>query len=173
MELHARRWSGQHTSTIFSSCPAARAFYAEAVMRLAERGWAELATLELDGRLLAFSLCFLHDRTLYYYLPAFDPEYARYGPSTALLTYLIEAAFERGLRELDFMLGEEPYKKQWASGARGTSRLLIAAPGPTGLAALSAMYVYLAARERARGSALLRRVRRHGLTRLLARGPTA
>lgn len=169
VEVHARRWRGQHTSTRFSSSSATQTFYLAAARRMAERGWLDLCTLELDGRLLAFCLGFVRDTKYYYYLPAFDPEYARFAPSTALLAHLIEMAYSRGLRELDFMLGDELYKQQWASGQRSTTRLVVAAPGPRGALALSAFQVYLGARERARRSPVVQRARRYGLGWLRAR----
>lgn len=166
VEIHARRWRDQHTSTLFSRSEAAQRFYAEAAGRLAGRGWLNLAALELDGRLLAFALCLLQQDKLYYYLPAFDPEFARFAPSTTLLAHLIEWAYARGLREVDFMLGEESYKEQWASGSRGTRRLVLAAPGSRGRLALEAFHSLLAARQQARQSETLRSVRRHSLGRV-------
>jgi CelD/BcsL family acetyltransferase involved in cellulose biosynthesis len=166
--LHARRWQDQYTSTLFSRSAAARRFYAEAAARLAGRGWLELATLEQGDRLLAFALCFLHQDRLYYYLPAFDPDYARFAPSTSLLAHLIESSYARGLAELDFMLGDEVYKAQWASGSRGTLRLLVAAPGARGRLAIETCARALAAREQARRSTVLQRLRRHGLGRVKA-----
>jgi CelD/BcsL family acetyltransferase involved in cellulose biosynthesis len=162
-EVHARRWHGQHTSTTFSSSPAARRFYLEAAGRMAERGWVDLSTLELDGRLLAFCLGFIRDGKYYYYMPGFDPEYARLAPGTALLAHLIETAYAQGLREFDFMLGVEPYKQPWATGQRSTSRMVVAAPGPRGALALSAFALCLRARESARRAPLLQRARRYGL----------
>jgi CelD/BcsL family acetyltransferase involved in cellulose biosynthesis len=166
--LHARRWAGQRTSTTFSSSATAQRFYARALGTLSALGQVDLAALELDGRLLAFALCFVRGEKLYYYLPGFDPDFARFAPSSLLLADLINWAFARGLRELDFMLGDEPYKAQWASGIRGTQRLLLAAPCPRGSLALTAFRAYLAARERARQSERLQRLRRYGLKGLRA-----
>jgi CelD/BcsL family acetyltransferase involved in cellulose biosynthesis len=163
VEVHAQRWRGQHTSTIFSSSVRARSFYAEAIRRMAGRGWLDFSTLELDGRCLAFCLGFTVQDKFYYYLPAFDPVYARFAPSTLLLAHLIETAFARGLREFDFMLGEEPYKEQWASGARGTTRVVVAAPNLGGIAALAGFRAYLAIQERARQMPLIQRARRYGI----------
>ena len=111
-ELHARRWQGQHTSTIFSSSSAARRFYADACIQYAERGLLDLTLLELDGRPVAGSLGFVDRQTYYYYLPAFDPSLAALAPSSLLLAHLVERAYERGLSRFDFMLGDEPYKAE-------------------------------------------------------------
>jgi CelD/BcsL family acetyltransferase involved in cellulose biosynthesis len=166
IEIHARRWSGQRTSTTFSSSASARAFYFEAIERLAAIGVVDLSTVELDSDLLAFCVGFVHAGKLYYYMPGFDPEYARYAPSTILLAHLIEMAYAQGLREVDFMLGEEPYKEQWATDTRATCRLVVAAPGPRAAAALVILRGYLLLRERARQSPLAQRVRRYGLGEL-------
>ena len=138
---------------------------------MAGRGWLDLSTLELDGRPVAFCLGFVHDRAYYYYLPAFDPDFARYGPSAALLAHLIERAYELDLRELDLMLGDEPYKAQWATGRRTTCRLVLAAPGARGRAALGLFRGFLTVRERARRSRRLQNVRRYGIRALLRGGP--
>jgi CelD/BcsL family acetyltransferase involved in cellulose biosynthesis len=160
--LHARRWQSQHISTTFSSSPLAQRFYLDACQRLADRGWLDLAALELDDRLVAFALTFKREGRLFYYLPAFDPDYARYAPSTMLLAHLIETACAEGLGEVDFMLGDEPYKAQWASGSRSTSRLVIGAPTVAGRLALAGFRGYLVGRERARRSSAVQQVRRYG-----------
>lgn len=164
--IHAHRWAGQHTSTTFSRSATARRFYAEACTRMAGRGWVDLSMLELNGRAVAFCLAFVYGEKLYYYLPAFEPAYAAYGPSVDLLAHLIETAYARGLREVDLMLGDEPYKEPWATGQRGTTRVVVAAPGARGRAALVAFRGYLALREQARRSALVQRVRRYGVGEL-------
>ena len=172
-ELHARRWRGQHTSTIFSSSSAARRFYAEAARKYAEREMLDLTLLEVDGCPVAGSLGFVDGDTYYYYLPAFEPELAPLAPSSLLLSHLIERSFERGLRRFDFMLGDEPYKARWANEERQTVNLVVGAPTMRGQAAFAALVGTQQARRRARSSPLLQRARRHWLGRaksLVGRG---
>jgi CelD/BcsL family acetyltransferase involved in cellulose biosynthesis len=163
--LHARRWADQHTSTIFSSSVRGRAFYLDACRRHAVRGMLDLTLLEVGGRAVAGSVGFVDRDTYYYYLPAWDPDLAPYAPSSLLLAHLVERAYERGLRRFDFMLGDEPYKAQWATEERHTVRLVLGAPGSRGRAAAGALIAWHRLRERARRSPLLRRVRRYGLGR--------
>jgi CelD/BcsL family acetyltransferase involved in cellulose biosynthesis len=164
-ELHARRWRGQHTATIFSSSSAARRFYAEAAQRYAERGMLDLTLLEVDGRPVAGSLGFVDGETYYYYLPAWEPELAPLAPSSVVLAHLIERAYDRGLRRFDFMLGDEPYKARWATEERETVNLVVAAPTLRGQAAFAALVGTQRARRRARSSPLIQRARRHWLGR--------
>jgi CelD/BcsL family acetyltransferase involved in cellulose biosynthesis len=167
-ELHARRWRGQHTATIFSSSSAARRFYAEAAQRYAERRMLDLTLLEVDGRPVAGILGFVDGDTYYYYLPAWEPELAPLSPSSLLLAHLVERAYGLGLRRFDFMLGDEPYKARWATEERETVNLVVSAPTLRGQAAFAALVGTQRARRRARSSPLLQRARRHWLGRAKA-----
>jgi CelD/BcsL family acetyltransferase involved in cellulose biosynthesis len=167
-DLHARRWRGQHTATIFSSSRAARRFYAEACTRYAERGQLDLTLLEVDGRAVAGSLGFVDRDTYYYYLPAWEPSLAPLAPSSLLLGHLVERAYSLGLRRFDFMLGDEPYKARWATEERQTVNLVVGAPTLRGQAAFAALVGAQQARRRARSSPLLQRARRHWLGRAKA-----
>ncbi|MGE3272014.1 MAG: GNAT family N-acetyltransferase [Chloroflexota bacterium] len=164
-DLHARRWEGQHTSTIFSSSSAARRFYAEACSLYAARGILDLTLLELDGRPVGGSLGFIDGDTYYYYLPAWEPELASLAPSSLLLAHLVERAYARGLQRFDFMLGDEPYKARWATDERQTVNLVIGAPTLRGQAAYAALAGTQKVRKRARSSPLIQRARRHWLGR--------
>jgi CelD/BcsL family acetyltransferase involved in cellulose biosynthesis len=167
-DLHARRWHGQHTATIFSSSAAARRFYADACTRYAARGLLDLTLLEVDGRPVAGSLGFVDRETYYYYLPAWEPELAPLAPSSLLLAHLVERAYELGLRRFDFMLGDEPYKARWATEERETVNLVVGAPTLRGQAAFAALVGTQHARRRARSSPLLQRARRHWFGRAKA-----
>jgi CelD/BcsL family acetyltransferase involved in cellulose biosynthesis len=175
-ELHARRWHGQHTSTIFSSSSAARRFYADACIQYADRGMLDLTLLEVDGRPVAGSLGFVDRDTFYYYLPAWEPSLAPLAPSSLLLAHLVERAYERGLKRFDFMLGDEPYKARWANEERQTVNIVVGAPTLRGKAAFAALVGTQRARRRARSSPILQRARRHLIGRartLIRRAPNA
>ena len=167
-DLHARRWAGQHTATIFSSSERGRRFYADACRRYAERGLLDLTLLEAGDRVVAGSLSFVDRDTWYYYLPAWDPDLAAFAPSSLLLAHLVEAAYARGLRRFDFMLGEEPYKARWATEERQTVNLVVGSLGARGRAAFAALTAWQRVRDRARRSPTLQRARRYGLGRAKA-----
>jgi len=161
--LHARRWHGQHTATIFSSSASARRFYADACARYAERGLLDLTLLEVGGRAIAGSLGFIDRDTYYYYVPAWEPSLAALAPSSLLLAHLIERAYALGLKRFDFMLGDEPYKARWATDERETVNVVVGAPTLRGQAAFATLVGAQRARRRARSSPLLQRARRHWL----------
>jgi CelD/BcsL family acetyltransferase involved in cellulose biosynthesis len=173
-DLHAKRWAGQHTGTIFSSSSAARRFYAEACSAYAARGLLDLTLLEVDGKAVGGSLGFVDGDTYYYYLPAWEPELALLAPSALLLAHLVEQAYSRGFTRFDFMLGDEAYKARWTTEERQTVNVVIGAPTLRGQAAFGTLVGAQAARRRARTSPLLQRARRHWLGRakqLIGRAP--
>ncbi|WP_218997377.1 GNAT family N-acetyltransferase [Shewanella algae] len=53
--------------------------------------------------------------TVYYYVPSFDNEYAKYGVGKILLLKLIEYYKDQGCTTFDFMRGSEAYKTNWMS----------------------------------------------------------
>ena len=74
--------------------------------------------LSLSGDTIAYHFGFEYGDKLYYYKPTFDLEYAQYSPGKVLIKQLIEYAFNRGLKEFDFLLGDEHYKMRWATRTR-------------------------------------------------------
>lgn len=166
--LHARRWHGQHTATIFSSSADARRFYADACTRYAARGLLDLTLLEVGGQAVAGSLGFIDRDTYYYYVPAWEPSLAAVAPSSLLLSHLVERAYRLGLKRFDFMLGDETYKARWATEDRETINVMVGAPTLRGQAAFAALVGGQRVRRRARSSPLLQRARRQWLGRAKA-----
>jgi CelD/BcsL family acetyltransferase involved in cellulose biosynthesis len=163
MALHARRWHGQHTSTVFSSSAAGRAFYRASIPLAVQEGFADLAVLKLNDQVIASTIGFHHGPEYGYYMPAWHPAYQAYAPSTLLLVHLMEHASGRGAKMFDFMLGDEPYKAAWATSRARVHTIIAAAPGAVGQLWLVRTLARRAILERARGSARLRAIRRHGL----------
>lgn len=97
-----------------------RAFLRDLAVRFAERGWMDLAFLTVGGQPIAFCYGFQVYETYYFYATGFDPDkkYAQYSPGILLIKHLIERAFSMGFKRFDFMLGDEAYKRIWATHAR-------------------------------------------------------
>lgn len=48
-------------------------------------------------------------RLFYHYLGAFDPELERFSPGPLVIGYALEEALRAGVRQLDFLRGQENY----------------------------------------------------------------
>jgi len=77
-----------------------------------------MSFLLADEKPISAVLGFEYGNRLYYFRPAFDPAYAKYGAGHVHLFHLLEESFSRRLAEVDFLNGEDPYKKVWARGQR-------------------------------------------------------
>jgi CelD/BcsL family acetyltransferase involved in cellulose biosynthesis len=100
------------------------AFFLSGVRALAVAGEIELTVLLLNGEMAAFAVCFLDGPSYRVWLPRIAPRFGVYSPGHLVTRRLLARALERGCTELDWMRGEEPYKRQTATTAREHEHLL-------------------------------------------------
>ncbi|MET7605894.1 GNAT family N-acetyltransferase [Streptomyces avermitilis] len=112
--LHQRRWASRtlqpdtpHTTTalgwhtVLERCGADNAF---------------IATLAMDGTVIAAQLCLYRRRTCYSLIPAMDPDHQDLAPGHALLRHLARDLCDHGFRVLDLgrtAEGQHTYKEQY------------------------------------------------------------
>jgi CelD/BcsL family acetyltransferase involved in cellulose biosynthesis len=85
---------------------------------LRDRGVAEVATLRAAGRPLAVHVGLRHEGRFSSWVPAYDTAAGAYAPGRLLLEHLVRSGYERGDTEFDFLVGNEPYKWQYATHTR-------------------------------------------------------
>ena len=102
-----------------------RDFYTDVANAFARRGWLDLSILTADGKPLSAVYGSIYDGRFYYTNIAFDPEYSEYSPGNLHIMYLIEDMFGNGLREFDFLRGDETYKLMWTKVARSNFEIMI------------------------------------------------
>lgn len=112
--------------------------------RLRERGVLKVSSLSAGDTLLAVHFGSMHDGRFGWWVPAYDPAHGKHSPGRILLEELMKASYERGDAEFDFLIGEEPYKFQFATHNRVI--------GPVGTPPLTDL---LMAKARKRAKALL------------------
>ena len=117
-----RSWKGQLGSGLLVQ-PAARRFVERLVCD--PRANTFIATLRVGERVAAYELGFRFDGKLWSYDSSFDPAFYDASPGVYLTARIIEDAYERGLREYDFMRGDEPYKLQWHGACRQEVELVM------------------------------------------------
>lgn len=74
----------------------------------------------LNGAAIAYHFGFAYGGKLYWYKPTFEPQHAIYSPGKLIIKYAIKNGVDSGAIEFDFLLGDEPYKFQWASCIRAS-----------------------------------------------------
>jgi CelD/BcsL family acetyltransferase involved in cellulose biosynthesis len=90
-----------------------------------DAGWLQLSFFTLDGKKAAANLSFNYDNRLWLYNSGWEWEYRDYSPGWVLLAYLIEWANKNGIREFDFMRGDEAYKYKFGGIDRHVYRVMV------------------------------------------------
>jgi CelD/BcsL family acetyltransferase involved in cellulose biosynthesis len=128
LRVEAAGWKGRDKTAIATRA-AARAFYEDVCEWAVRRGMLRLAFVRLDGRAIAFDLCFEDNGVHYLLKTSYDPKLARYGPGALIRHDMIERAFTLGLERYEFLGHDEPWKHQWATDFR--QRILVRFFAPT------------------------------------------
>jgi len=95
--------------------PGCAAFFLALATDPATRSTVHVSRLDVGETMAATNFGLVHGGRYYHILAAYsDGEVARFGPGAAHLRDLLRIAIERGCREFDFTIGDEPYKREWS-----------------------------------------------------------
>lgn len=122
--LHAQRWRKRWLPGVLTGA-GRQAFHREVARLFAQKGWLRLYALRLNGDIKAVLYCFSYGGKGYYYLGGFEPSLAKYSLGTVLTAHAIRDSIEAGLKEFDFLRGNEPYKSRWTGSHKMNHRLLL------------------------------------------------
>ena len=127
IDLHQARWQGDGLFPPTRGGEQSRVF----IRRLFELldgsplGSVHLTFLNVGGRRVGSAIHFETADSLLYYNAGLDPEARRLSPGVVIVERLARRALERGLRRLDFLRGNEPYKYEWGARDEPVQRLLV------------------------------------------------
>ncbi len=111
----------------------------------AVRGWLRLGIAWLRGEPIAAQLWIVAGARANIYKVAYHEDYKGYAPGTLLAAMLIEHVIDQdGVAEVDYMIGDDPYKKTWMSDRR--ERWGIVAYNPRSAAGLVGLALELSGR---------------------------
>lgn len=71
--------------------------------------------IEHEGTIIAGSVNAMEGGTMLALFATYDPTYERASPGILLMTEYTKLAFDRGVTEVDYLLGAEPYKYKFAN----------------------------------------------------------
>ena len=92
---------------------------------MADKGWLLFSMVEFNDQPIAFHYGFDYNDTVLWYKPSFDVEHASHSPGLVLLRYLIGYAIDQKRHELDFTIGDEPFKSRFTNSKRKTVSLKV------------------------------------------------
>ncbi len=127
MELHRRRWEHIGQRGLFDS-PRYAAFHREVARLLLAKGQLRLHWLTLDGRPAAVEHHFAGGGVSYLYQGGMEPELLRDNPGNLAHLAAIRGAMADGFSAMDFLRGDEPYKKHFRAEPQACREIRIVPP---------------------------------------------
>lgn len=118
----------------------AAGFLEELSLRAHEEGVLHLSALCCKDQMISVHAGFIGADGFYYYLPAYDPRFAKESPGRVHLIMLVMLAIDRGCTRFDFLRGAADYKSHLATEEREMSDYIFSR-GIVGAAAQAAYLV--------------------------------
>ena len=151
--LHQKRWTARNRRGCFAS-ERFGTFHRRIAPILLREGRVALYSLSVGGTVVYVLYGFRDGTTLLAYQSGFDPDFdKRVSLGLVMLHHCLRQAVTEGVRDWDFLRGEEPYKTHWATDSRPILELHLWNATPTAVISRHALLARLAARR------LLRRFR--------------
>lgn len=127
MRAHIARFSAAGRMSNLTN-PQRQSFLAELARLLSPQGGIVLSRLRVGDHPVAWNYGFQFCGSWFYYQPTFDSDWRQYSPGFCLLSKIVEAACDDPeIERIDMGLGDENYKKRFATGARQTLDLTVTA----------------------------------------------
>ncbi|MBF0448838.1 MAG: GNAT family N-acetyltransferase [Magnetococcales bacterium] len=117
MSQHQARWHGRNRPGAFHARNTID-FHQTVSKRFLQADHLRLYYLDIDGQPASSYYLFKQGKTLFFYLSGFNPNLARFSPSSVLLARIIQSAIEENLAEFDFMRGTAKFKFNWTNQTR-------------------------------------------------------
>jgi CelD/BcsL family acetyltransferase involved in cellulose biosynthesis len=125
IELHQKRWG---ELGLFPDTPGgaqSRTFMRRLFELNGADGPLRLTFLTIGGRRIAAGVHFETADGYLYYNAGMDPDARDLSPGVVMVYAYVRRAIEAGVRRLDFLRGDEPYKYEWGAVDEPIQRLLV------------------------------------------------
>ncbi len=128
IEMHQRRWNEAGEPGTYAD-PRFCRFIHDATADFFRRGRLHLASLSFDEQRIAADLNFVGgDRRMYCFSGGYDLDFANMEPGRILTVEAIKHMYREDLAGIDYLRGDEPYKKRMAATAKRILNVRVAAP---------------------------------------------
>ena len=125
IDLHQRRWGADGLFPPTRGGDQSRVLFRRLFELFGPGGPLVLSTLWVGDRRIAAGIHFETATDLLYYNAGIDPEARELSPGVLMIHAYVRRALERGIRRMDFLRGDEPYKYEWGAVDEPVQRLLV------------------------------------------------
>jgi CelD/BcsL family acetyltransferase involved in cellulose biosynthesis len=125
IDLHQRRWGADGLFPPTPGGDQSRVMFRRMFELFGPDGPLGLTSLYVGDRQIAAGVHFETDDELLFYNAGVDPDARDLSPGVLLTYAYVQRALERGIRRLDFLRGNEPYKYDWGAIDEPIQRLLV------------------------------------------------
>jgi CelD/BcsL family acetyltransferase involved in cellulose biosynthesis len=125
--LHQKRWQLKGGTGAFASAERSELYYNMAPT-FVEREWLEFWILRLDGKPAAAQYGFRYRNVVYSLQEGFDPAYSSERVGYVLRAHVLKTLIGQGVRQYDFLGGEEASKVRWGAQKRSYADIRFARP---------------------------------------------
>ncbi|NNE01489.1 MAG: GNAT family N-acetyltransferase [Pirellulaceae bacterium] len=128
IDLHQRRWNSVGEAGSYASA-AFREFIVDCTTDFCSRGRLHLPTLTFQGRPVSSELHFVGgNRRLYCYSSGYDIQQTELEPGRILTVETLHDLYRLDFDGIDYLRGDEPYKKRMSAAPTRVLRVLATAP---------------------------------------------
>jgi len=128
VDLHQERWQSVGLRGSFADLKD-REFQREIAWKFLDRGWLHLSSLTIDGDVASAKFACIYNQKFYAIIQARNIHYLKCNVGHLHEMESIKDAISRGLREFDFLQGDEPYKFYWTKSARRYMQVIVIKSG--------------------------------------------
>jgi CelD/BcsL family acetyltransferase involved in cellulose biosynthesis len=125
IDLHQRRWGADGLFPPTLGGDQSRVFIRRLFQLFGADGPLRLTFLSVGGRRIAAGVHFQTADGILYYNAGVDPDARDLSPGVVMVYAYVQRALAAGLRRMDFLRGDEPYKYEWGSVDEPIQRLLV------------------------------------------------
>ncbi|HSL77644.1 MAG TPA: GNAT family N-acetyltransferase [Candidatus Limnocylindrales bacterium] len=129
IDLHQKRWGEKGLFPATRGGEQSRVLVRRLFELFGADGPFRLTTLTVGDRAIACGLHFETETDLLYYNAGIDPEARELSPGVLMIYAFVRRALERGIRRMDFLRGDEPYKYEWGAVDEPIQRILLRRDG--------------------------------------------
>ncbi|MBF0571575.1 MAG: GNAT family N-acetyltransferase [Candidatus Omnitrophica bacterium] len=116
-EQHIRRRGRTASPSLFLN-QTNREFYKNLLTRLCPHKQIIFSVIKSGGQAIAFHFGFINYKIFLWYKPSFEITHASHSPGMVLIKEILEYVLSQGIREVDFTIGKEPFKMDFANYMR-------------------------------------------------------